>query len=85
MSQGQSMNKKRKQIPDFRNIMTDFNIDIHFSISGDTLPTITVTREYYPKTIIERYARSCNGYANHYPKSVVCSECIDYSEWEAEY
>lgn len=64
--------------------MTDFNINIRFSISGDTLPAIAVTREYYPKTIIERYTRSCNGCANHYPKSVVCSECIDYSEWEAE-
>lgn len=37
--------------------MTDFNINIHLSISGDTLPEITVTREYYPKTIIERYGR----------------------------
>lgn len=64
--------------------MTDFNINIHFSISGDTLPEITVTRGYYPKTIIEWYARSCNGCPNHYPKSVACSECIDYSEWEAQ-
>ena len=60
--------------------MTDFNINIHFSISRDTLPGITVTREYYPKTIIDRRARSCNGCTNNYPKSVSCSECIDYSE-----
>lgn len=35
--------------------MTDFSIDIRFSITGEEAPTITVSREYYPKPMVKRY------------------------------
>lgn len=35
--------------------MTDLSIDIRFSIVGEEAPTITVSREYYPKPMLKRY------------------------------
>lgn len=35
--------------------MTDFSIDIRFNVAGEEAPTITVSREYYPKPMAKRY------------------------------
>lgn len=36
--------------------MTDFSIDIRFNVAGEEAPTITVSREYYPKPMVKRYS-----------------------------
>lgn len=35
--------------------MTDLSIDIRFNVAGEEAPTITVSREYYPKPMVKRY------------------------------
>lgn len=35
--------------------MTELSIDIWFSVAGGEAPTITVSREYYPKPMVKRY------------------------------
>lgn len=40
--------------------MTDFSIDIRFSVTGGEAPTIAVNREYYPKPMVDRYLRKEN-------------------------
>lgn len=36
---------------------TDFSIDIRFRIDGSEAPTITVSHEYYPKPMVDKYLR----------------------------
>lgn len=35
--------------------MTDLSIDIRFNVAGEDAPTITVSREYYPRPMVKRY------------------------------
>lgn len=37
--------------------MTDIYIDVRLSVAGGEAPTITVSREYYPKPMMDRYLR----------------------------
>ena len=52
---GQDIIDRAEEFVGSADCMTDISIDIQFNIAGEESPTITVSREYYPKPMVKRY------------------------------
>lgn len=52
---GQELINKAEDYIGTGDMLTDFTINIHINVTGEEAPSITVTREHYPRTTFDRY------------------------------
>ena len=57
---GQDLINRAEEFVGSIDMMTDFDIVLNFSVTGESVPFITINKGYYPKTTLERYWKGEN-------------------------
>lgn len=54
---GQDLIDRAEEFVGAVDVMTDFDIILHFSVNEESIPVIVVSKEYYPKTTLDRFVK----------------------------
>ena len=57
---GQDLIDRAEEFVGSTEVMTDFDIILNFSVTGESAPFITLNKGYYPKPTLERWMKGEN-------------------------